>query len=182
MQIVYQGKTKSGLDIIIRYPEPNDVKEMRRYINELSKEKTFIRFQGEQTSLEEENKYLETRLIDIKNKRTVQLLVFLEDKLIANSDIHMLDKTENHIGALAISVAKNFRGEGIGKLLMEVLLKETEKELPDLKIVTLEVYQANVIAQNLYKSLGFVEYGRLPKGIMRNNLFEDGIYMYKNFT
>jgi ribosomal protein S18 acetylase RimI-like enzyme len=180
MQIVYQGKTKTGKQIIVRYPKEGDEKEMCRYINELSKEKTFVRFQGEEILLENEANYLVAQLERIKAKTAMTLFVFEGDKLIAIADINMLDKTEKHLGVLALSVAKNFRGEGIGKLLMDLLLKEAEKELSDLKIITLDVYQANVIAQKLYKELGFVEYGMLPNGVSRNNTFEDRILMYKN--
>ncbi|MGA2911096.1 MAG: GNAT family N-acetyltransferase [Candidatus Levyibacteriota bacterium] len=180
MKIVYQGKTKTGKEVVIRYPEKDDVTEMMRYINDLSKEKTFIRFQGEQTSFEEESKYLKGILANIKNKKAVQFLVFLGNELIANSDIHMLDKTEKHVGIFGIAVARDYRNEGIGKLLMDLLFEEAKKEIPDLRIVTLGVYATNSIAQNLYKKMGFVEYGKLPNGIIRNNNFEDAILMYKN--
>jgi ribosomal protein S18 acetylase RimI-like enzyme len=94
----------------------------------------------------------------------------------------MMNKTENHVGILGISVAKDFRGEGLGKLLMELIVKEAEKEIPDLRIVTLGVYSTNSIAQNLYKQMDFVEYGRLPNGITRGGNFEDSILMYKNIS
>jgi ribosomal-protein-alanine N-acetyltransferase len=180
MKIVFQGKTEKGLEVVVRYPEITDCELMQDYINELSKEKTFIRWQGEQTSFDEEKKFLKERLEAIKNKKAVQLLIFVKDKLVANSEVHMLDKTEKHLGALAMSVAKNFRDKGVGKLSMKLLLEEARKELSELKIVTLEVYSTNDIARSLYREFGFVEYGMLPNGIFRNNAFEDRISMYKN--
>jgi RimJ/RimL family protein N-acetyltransferase len=180
MKIVYRGKTKTGKEIVVRYPEKDDVAEMMRYINDLSKEKTFIRFQGEQTSFEEESKYLEEILTNIKNKKAVQLLVFLGNELIANSDIHMLDKTEKHVGIFGISVAKDYRNEGIGKLLMDLLFEEAKKEIPDLRIVTLGVYATNSVAKRIYERFGFKQYGVLPDGILRGGVFEDAILMYKN--
>jgi len=110
------------------------------------------------------------------------LLAFSDNKLIANSGINLKEKTQKHIGILGISVIKNFRGEGIGRLLMRLVLKEVEKELTDLKIVTLEVYSTNSIAQNLYQKMGFIHYGKLPNGIMRAGIFEDAILMYKNIS
>lgn len=180
MKIVYQGKTKTGKEIIVRYSQKNDLIELLKFINELSKEKTFIRYQGEQETLDSETKYLNAKLEAIKNKKAVHLLVFYDNKLIAASDIHMMDKTEKHVGRLAISVLKDYRGEGIGKLLIELLLKEAEKEIQDLKIVTLEVYSKNSIAKRIYEGFGFIEYGLLPNGINRDNTFEDAILMYKN--
>lgn len=180
MKIVYQGKTKTEKEIVVRYSQEKDLIELLRFINELSKEKTFIRYQGEQETLDSEAKYLNTRLEAIKNKKAVHLLVFHDNKLIAASDIHMMDKTEKHVGGLAISVSKDYRGEGIGKLLMGLILKEAEKEIPELKIVTLEVYSTNDIAIEMYKKFGFVEYGRLPNGITRRGKFEDAILMSKS--
>lgn len=180
MKVVYQGKTKKGKEIIIRYPEKGDERRLWEYVNKLSKEKTYISLQGEKISLKEELKYLGNQLKTIENKKCVHLFVFCNDELISASDVHMKEKTEKHIGIFGIAILKDFRGEGIGKLLMELVLKEAEKELPDLKVVTLEVYETNSIAQNLYREFGFVEYGRLPNGITRNNSFEDGLFMYKN--
>jgi len=180
MKIVFQGKTKNGLDIVIRYPQIGDEAEMLKFINQISDERTFIRYQGEHETLEGEIKYLESGLEAIKNHKEVRLLVFSNNQLIASTDIHLLDKTEKHIGVFGIIINKDFRGEGIGKLLMELILKEAEKEMPGLKVVTLEVYEKNEVAQNLYKKMGFIQYGRLPNGIMRGSNFEDGIFMYKN--
>jgi ribosomal protein S18 acetylase RimI-like enzyme len=180
MKIVYQGKTKTGKDIIIRYPQLGDEAELLNFINKLSDEKTFITYQGEHETLESEAKFLNSWLERIENKKSVVLLVFHGSLLIANALIGLQDKTRKHVGLLAISVAKDFRGDGIGKLLMDLLIKEAKKELFGLKIVTLEVYSTNSIAQSLYHKIGFVQYGALPKGISRLGTFEDAILMYKN--
>lgn len=180
MKIVYQGKSKKGLDIVIRYPQKGDEKEMWRYINELSKEKTFIRFQGEEISFKDETDYLNSQLNQINDKKAITLLGFYENKLIAISGVNMRDKTEKHVGVFGISVARKFRNEGIGRLLMEKVFDEAIKEITGLKIVTLEVYSKNTIAKRVYERFGFIEYGLLPKGISRDNTFEDAILMYKN--
>ncbi len=180
MEIVFRGKTKKDKEILIRYPKTGDVKEMLRYINELSREKTFIRNQGEQETLKSETKYLNSRLEEIKNGKVVNLLAFCNGRLVGSSDIKMKDKTEKHIGIFGITVDKNFRGEGLGDLLMELILKEAKKKLFSIKIVTLEVYSTNNIARNLYKKFGFKEFGMLPKGVSRRGKFEDEFLMYKN--
>lgn len=180
MRIVFEGKTKKGTEILVRYPEIDDVEEMMNFINELSKEKTFIRYQGEQETLESETKYLKSRLEDIQNKKAVHLLAFSGNKLIASTEIHLQDKTEKHVGVFGISVIKDYRGEGLGKILMELVLKETKENIPGIKIVSLKVYSTNEIGRYLYKKLGFVEYGTLPNGIVRGDKFEDEIMMYKN--
>jgi len=178
--IIYQGKTKTGKKIVVRYPEMGDLEEMLVFINNLSDEKTFVRYQGEHETVESEKKYLEGRLEAIKDKKAVHLLVFCKNKLIGASDIHMMDKTEKHIGVLGISIAKNFRGEGVGKILMNLVEEEAKKKLPDLKMITLGVNSPNTVARDMYKKIGFVEYGILPNGIIRGEKFENAVLMYKN--
>jgi len=180
MQIVYQVKTKTGKEIIIRYPDINDVIEMTRYINELSKEKTFITFQGEEVTFEAENEYVKGFLKKIADKTAIKLLVIHDSKIIGISEINMGERTAKHIGVFGITIAKEFRNEGIGKLLMEKVFEEAKKEMSTLKIVTLEVFAKNSIAKRIYQRFGFKEYGLLPNGISRNNTFEDAILMYKN--
>lgn len=180
MRIVFKRKTKTGKEIIIRYPNVSDLDEMLKYINELSDEKTFVRYQGEHETLESETKYLKSILKAITNKKSVHLLAFFNNKLIAVAEVCMKDKTEHHVGILGISVAKNFRKKGVGKLLMKLILKEAEKVIPNLRIVTLDVYSTNSIAQRMYKEFGFAKYGKLLKGISRGGKFEDAVLMYKN--
>ena len=106
-------------------------------------------------------------------------MAFCNNKLIGIAAIDMQDKTESHRGVLGISLADDYRGEGIGKLLLEQILKEAERNLPNLYIVTLEVFGVNNIALQLYISFGFKEYGRLPNGIRYKEDYVDDVMMYK---
>lgn len=63
----------------------------------------------------------------------------------------------SHQCLFAIIVDEKYRGKGIGTRLMEELLK-LAKERFKLDFVHLEVYDGNP-AINLYKRLGFVQYG-----------------------
>lgn len=178
-QIVYQGKSKSGKEIIFRYPTEKDLQLLYDYINTLSKEKTYILFQGEQVTLAEEKKYLDTQLQGIREKKAVQLLVFSEGNLVGNTQINLQDKATKHIGAFGISLSKKFRGEGIGTILMGKIIEEAEKKLKGMKIITLECFADNKIAKKLYSNMGFVEFGNLPNGLIHGNRFMDHIFMYK---
>lgn len=182
MKIIYEGKTKTGKDIIVRYPDISDLENLLNFINTISDERTFITYQGEHETLESEGKWLRGLLERIENKKSTHLLVYCGSELVGQCGIELKSKTSKHIGVLGITIAKNFRGEGIGKLIFDLTLKEAIKALPDLKIITLEVYSTNEIARELYKKMGFVEYGILPGGVSRNNTFEDAILMYKNVS
>ena len=180
MKIVYQGQIKSGKEIVIRYPEIGDVLDMLNFINTVSDEKTFLSYQGEHETLKSEGRYIKKCIKNIKSKKLIKLLAFNGDKLVGQTDIEMGDRVERHIGLFGLVVAKDFRGKGLGKKLMELVEVESKKNLPNIKIIKLEVYGTNEIARNLYKKIGFVEYGILPGGISRNKTFEDTVLMYKN--
>jgi hypothetical protein len=61
-EIIYRGKSSKGKNFLIRYIDKNDSSSMCDYINELSKELTFISYQGEHVSFKEEIKYLRQQL------------------------------------------------------------------------------------------------------------------------
>lgn len=177
--LIFKGQTKKGREIILRYPTIEDTQKMLDFINMLSKERTFIRFQGEQLTFEEELKYVEDVIKKINEGRAIKLLAFFGSDLVGVVDITMKDRTEKHLGVLGITVAKDFRGEGVGKLLMEKVLEEAKKNLTDLEIVTLEAFGNNEMAISMYKKMGFVEYGLLPDGVKLEKGYVDHLYMYK---
>ncbi len=171
--------TKTGKIIRLRSPQPDDVNAMHVFINTLSQERTFIRFQGENISLEEEQHFVETKLQKIHNKTGIMILAFDGNILIGNAGIDMYDRTERHIGLFGISVAKEYRGEGIGRTLMNTAIEEAKKTITELEILTLSVYANNGKACALYESFGFKRYGMLPNGVKLEHGYADHVYMYK---
>src|SRR3989338_2757071 len=178
-KIVYKGKTKTGRDLIFRYPQEEDLNGLLIYINTLSAEQTFIRFQGEQISHDEEKEYLEKMLKRIKEKKDVHILAFVEDRLVGKGDIRLRDKIDAHVGDFGLTTAKDYRGQGICSLLLEKTIDEAKKNLSGLKIISLGVFGDNGIAIQLYQKHGFKEYGCLPRGVFRKGRLADHIYMYK---
>lgn len=177
--IVFKGKTGKGLEVLIRHPKVDDLSAMLEYINTLSKEKTYITFQGEEITEDHEKKYLDALLERIKEKRGVALYALSGGQLVGMSSISLRDRSQSHIGYLGISIKKEYRGKGLGSLLMELTLKEAKNNLVGLKTITLDVYANNPIAPGLYKKFGFKEFGRLPKGIKWREELVDEIMMYK---
>lgn len=179
MDFINTFTSKSGKEIKVRYPTINDLQIITDFMNKASKEKTFIRFQGEEIKIEDEKKWLESTIKKIKNKEKIYLMAFADDKLIGSSDIEMGSLTRKHVGTFGIIIDNNYRGEGIGKTLMDQVISEAKKNLNNLKIIILEVFANNGIGQNLYKKMGFIEYGRLPKASKRRGKYIDEILMYK---
>jgi hypothetical protein len=179
MKYIYTFITKSGEEIIFRYPTIDDVEILKNYINKISNEKTYIIYQGEQQTLESETKWLNEKLDKIIKKECVYLCAFYNDQLIGSSEITLKDKVKSHIGSFGITIDPGFRGLGIGKKLMELVIFESVKNIPNLKIIELEVFGNNPIAKKMYEKFEFVEFGRMPKGIIHQGKFVDAVLMYK---
>lgn len=177
--IVHNGITKSGTPYFIRYIDYGDEVKLCNYINTLSDEHTFIRFQGEHMTLSDEKAYLENQLRKLGEKTVVHLLAFVGEELAGICQADRLDKTERHIANLGLSVAKPFRREGIGSKLFEIALSEASKHMDSLAIFTLGVFANNPVARRLYERFGFREYGIIPRGLLQDGSFIDHVFMYK---
>lgn len=178
-QGIFTGKTTKRIPVTLRYPAENDLVDLLNYINTLSREKTFVSFQGEQQTLKEEKKYLDEQLKRIGKAQTVQLLVFAQDKLVGITSIDLGERVSKHVGNLGISVAKDSRAQGIGSLLMRKIIEEAKQCLPTLRLITLSVFANNPIAAKMYQKFGFRQYGRLPKAISHRGRLIDRIYLYR---
>ena len=55
-EVVFTGKSSKGKGFLIRYLSKDDLEALLNYINELSQEQTFILYQGEKVTLEEETR------------------------------------------------------------------------------------------------------------------------------
>lgn len=179
MRIVKEGTSKKGTPYLIRYIEREDVHTAWEYINALSKEKTFIRFQGEEVTLEKEAEHIEKSVKKIEEGRGVILALIVDGKYSGISEATLRDKTESHVANMGLSVSANVRGEGLGRELFESVISEAINNLHGLRILTLEVKAPNDIGMSLYTSCGFIEFGRLPLGTMHQDQFVDEVFMYK---
>lgn len=179
--VVYSFKTKKGEDAIIRYPIMSDVSDMTQYINTLSTEDVYVTFSGEQISYNDETIYLEDQVRKIQLGETVKLVCIVNGKMVGISDVYRNIQGRRrswHIGIFGISVAKEYRSDGIGYELARVTIDEAKKNIRGLRIITLSVYKPNDIAMNLYRKLGFKEYGLLPKAVWYKDTYIDEISMY----
>ncbi len=170
------------MNFIIRYPIQSDWKQLWLFINELSQEKTYTSFQGEHISQQYEKQYIRTSIKNIKQHKSVQLIVDDDGKIVGSAQIECKPRNQNHVGIVGISILSSHRNQGIGRKLFQKLLLESKKNLPQLRLVELSVMANNLRAIHLYQSLGFMEVGRIRNGIRHDGKFIDNIIMTKEIN
>lgn len=112
-------------------------------------------------------------LLEITKNQLARYIVAEIEGLVVGYGGIWLVLDEGHITNIAVD--KKYRGLGVGKKLIEGLIDLCKDG--GITAMTLEVRKSNIIAQNLYKSYGFVEAGIRPNYYADDN--EDAIIMWK---
>lgn len=175
-QIVLEKLVKNR-KVVIRHMDTDDAEPMREYINKISKEQTYITFQGEELSIEDELEHVEKTVKKMDKGTYVKLLLFVDGRLAGISEVGLGVRTHSHVGGLGLSLDSSVRGIGLGKLFLETLLNEVKKELKGLRMIELSVFVNNEIAINLYKSFKFKEVARIPEKIFYKGEYVDEVVM-----
>jgi len=127
------------------------------------------------SSFEEENEFTEelwkqrslSALIAYSNNNPIGLLVYIINNRI---------KTKHVATIYSVYVNKNYRGQGVGKKLINSALESIKKNSDVIK-VDLAVNPEQVSAVKLYEYFGFKEVGRLSKEVFVDNKFYDQLLM-----
>jgi len=86
-------------------------------------------------------------------------------------------KKQAHTCLFSVIVKEEMRGKGVGKELLEALMKYA-KEKFHIEILHLEVYEGNP-AKRLYERVGFTEFGRQSRFIKEEGKYIAKIFMQK---
>lgn len=106
------------------------------------------------------------------NKLAKYIIAEIDGKVIGYGGIWLI-LDEGHITNIA--VGKDYRGKGVGNKIIEALIGYCA--VKEIRNMTLEVRQSNIVAQNLYKKYGFLEYGIRPNYYSDDH--EDAVIMWK---
>ena len=99
-----------------------------------------------------------------ESPREAELLAVVDGKVAGLAGIDPVGRAEKlrHRCTLGVSIDKAFWGLGIGRALTTACVECAKKA--GYTQLELEVVEDNAAAVNLYRSLGFTEYGRNPAG------------------
>ena len=166
------------MKIIYRAPKKSDLDGLLAFINELASEGTYVA--AEKHTRAEERKWLDGVLAGIRKKDEVMVVAEAGGKIIGNCGIKRREKRKmmRHAGIFGISVLKKYRGKGIGETLARKVLAQAKGKM-GLKLVILSALANNPVAPNLYRKMGFREYGRLPKAFLFKGKYVGEIDMFR---
>jgi len=167
---------KDGKQYRLANPESRDAAELMR---------SFIAAHGESenlTSYPEECKFTveqEAAFIERQNNspKAIEIAAFDGKKIVGTAGIDPVGgyMKVKHRASFGISIEKAYQGLGLGRALTEGCI-ECAREA-GYRQLELEVVADNAVAIRLYKSLGFVETGRIPCGFITKSGVEQDLIM-----
>ncbi|WP_430409637.1 N-acetyltransferase family protein [Kordia sp.] len=123
----------------------------------------------------------ETKLIkDYEvSENSIFLVAVYEGQLIGNIDLTGSKRKKMfHTGMIGMGINKNWRNQGLGKILIENTL-DWAKNHSKIEIVWLNVYASNNLGVHLYKNMGFIVSGIIKDFFKDENGYIDKIQMYQ---
>jgi RimJ/RimL family protein N-acetyltransferase len=162
-----QSKTfslSSGQSVNLRCASARDSESLLHMIHEVLSEQVFTLSEPEELALSPKQ---EAEWIEKMNSNPNHLLIIAEidGKIVGNLDFtNGHRKRIAHTGDFGMSVAKEYREQGIGKLLLQALIAWA-KAHPLIEKISLKVHANNPRAIHVYEKLGFKEEGRLARDL-----------------
>lgn len=181
----YASLTIGGKTVVLRPINSNDLDSLLAFVNGLVKDKrrgkgreVFTGFE-EKISRREEADWLAKRLDAIRNRDTVSVVAETDNQIVANGDVtrgHY--KESRHHGHLGLTVVASYRGIGLGKVMVKVLLREARRI--GVKNLDVEFLSTNQAAIHTYLAAGFKQVGGIPRAVHRSGKFVDSMIMARD--
>lgn len=168
---------KNGQKCIIRNGTFEDGPEVSTFFTTTHGETDYLLSYPEESTRDDEKQsnYLKETT---ESDREIELLAIVDGKVVGMAGFNAIGSKYKvrHRAEFGITVSKNYWGQGIGKAIMNACIK-CAKEAGYIQL-ELDVVADNTRAIELYKKLGFIEFGRNPKGFQsKYSGFQELVYM-----
>jgi RimJ/RimL family protein N-acetyltransferase len=179
---VYEKFRAHGRTVVLRVMRWDDTDKLLEFINGLASDKqkgrspdVFTGFERKFTRGEEAG-WVAGQMVQIENGDTVNVLAEVNGRIVANGQVTRghYDETRHH-GEIGLTVTAAYRGMGIGREIVKVLVREARRM--GLKSVEVEFLSTNQAAIHTYQKAGFSEVGRIPRKVHRKSKFLDSTIM-----
>ena len=160
--------------ILIRDTLPEDAKAVSALIDAVARERRYLAatagFSEESTA---------SFIAFVKAAKGVHLVALVDDAVVGWCDITPTSfEGMAHVGRLGMGVKAGFRGQGIGKRLLNAALNRAFGQ--GLERVELEVFRSNDSAVRLYEAHGFLREG-VKVGARKLDGMADDILLFAAF-
>lgn len=174
-----ETKDKLGRAVVLRNADASDADNLINYLKTTSAETGYLLREPNEIKFTHEQ---EVNFINImaQAERCLILVAAIEEELVGTCSLMSAAPTKRsaHRCEIAIALYQKFCGMGIGGKMMQAVL-DTAKRV-GYEQAELEVVSDNEAAIALYKKLGFVQYGSLPKNMKYSDgRYADAIWMLK---
>ncbi|MFT3723100.1 MAG: GNAT family protein [Hyphomonadaceae bacterium] len=159
---------------VIREIAPGDAEALVAHVEAVVAENTGTITLRKAPTLEQEREFIAK---NIAAERAIVLVAMDGDRVVGMLDLQAGERDVNrHAGRFGMSVAKEWRGKGVGRALLEAAIAKT-REWPGFCRIELEVFPHNKAAIALYESLGFELEARKVKAVKMGAQPEDLLLM-----
>lgn len=166
--------TAEGVDpdpLEIRRARPADARAFLAFWKAVVAEERFVRTEEVRTSVRAYRRRFRGR-----SELETDIVALDRGRLVGHVTVQREGHpVTHHVASLSIAVAADARGRGIGRRLMDEAIAWAARA--GVEKLVLSVYPHNEAAIGLYRSLGFVEEGRLARHSRKSYGYEDEILM-----
>ena len=172
----------SGKKVTLRALRWEDLDGLLMFINSLVNEKqgdkksTLYTGFDRKVTREEEVEWLAQTLVATEGETVINMVADIDGKIVANGDVTRgRYKDTHHHGHLGLTMISKYRGQGIGRRMIEALVRESRSA--GLKALDAEFLADNETARRAYEKAGFKQAGIIPHKVFRNGIYFDGLVM-----
>lgn len=163
---------RDGRRVLLRAAGPSDARELLEHVNSVGAEMVYLHTERIDKSVEEEQEWIK----GFDGLASLLLVAEHDGKVVGSADIRRGAQTKSaHVAQLGIALGRDFRGQGLGRAILEDLVAWARNV--GVRKVTLIVFATNLRAIALYRSLGFVEEGRLRGHVILRGIPDDEVLM-----
>ena len=180
---VYKRFTLSSRKkVTLRVIRWEDLDGLLSFINSLVREKHGDSRSGlyagfdKKVTREEEAEWLAQTLVKIEAGEVINAISEIGGKIIANGEVTRgRYKDTRHHGHMGLTMISRYRGQGIGRMIIETLVRESRRA--ELKTLDVEFLAENETARRAYAKAGFKQVGIIPHKVFRDRKYFDGLIM-----
>gem|GEM_PF-1343306 len=158
----FEHVASDGTEIVFREPVKGEARALMSFINSFVDEPMSGLLIDRKVSLRDEERWLESRLGEIRSRSTVMLLAELDGRIVGSCHMSRLPWKHSHRADIGVALKPELRGKGVGEALMRRTMELGIRRFHGLETIELSAFAYNDRALALYKKLGFEECAGSP--------------------